>query len=116
MLSPHCSKTPFNANETNSSPGPKAVNDEPTDYEFRTFTKISDPSCDCRTKQSDWVVYDSDLVLPEYVVDFEYLTKVWRKQSYSDLPQPQTANIFSRLFTFKTVCLQFQTARWPLET
>ncbi len=96
MPLPHCSKTPFNANETNSTPGLRAVNDEPTDYEFRTFTKISDPSCDCRTKQSDWVVYDSDLVLPEYVVDFEYLTKVWpssRTAIYLK-PKPQT---FSRV-------------------
>ncbi len=30
--------------------------------------------------------------------------------------QPQTANISSRLFTFETARLPFQTARFPLET
>jgi hypothetical protein len=32
------------------------------------------------------MVYDGDLVLPEYVVDFEYLTKVWRNQWCLDRP------------------------------
>ena len=54
------------------------ANNETMDHEFRPFSKVSEPSCDCRTKQCDWTVYDRDLVLPEYVVDFEYLTKVQR--------------------------------------
>ena len=32
--------------------------------------------CSCNTHESDWFVFDNKLVLPEYVVDFEYTTKV----------------------------------------
>ena len=45
--------------------------------EIENFSsRLNDSCCDCRTKQGDWIVFDTDLVLPEYVVDFEYLTKV----------------------------------------
>lgn len=48
-----------------------------TSYEHlpKRFAKI-DLSCDCTTKQRDWLINDGDLVLPEYIVDFEYVTKV----------------------------------------
>ena len=50
-------------------------NEDGDDSEMDTHTKtVTD--CDCQTKQGDWIVFDGDLVLPEYVVDFEYLTKV----------------------------------------
>ena len=50
-------------------------NEDGDDSETDTHTKtVTD--CDCQTKQGDWIVFDGDLVLPEYVVDFEYLTKV----------------------------------------
>ena len=32
--------------------------------------------CDCTARKCIWYVFDNDLVLPEYVVDFEYLTNV----------------------------------------
>lgn len=33
-------------------------------------------SCDCSSRQCEWFVFDHEMVLPEYVVDFEYLTRV----------------------------------------
>ncbi|CAK8686447.1 unnamed protein product [Clavelina lepadiformis] len=36
-------------------------------------TKIED--CECSTRQCEWFVFDRDLVLPEYIIDFEYLAK-----------------------------------------
>lgn len=32
--------------------------------------------CDCRQRQKLWYVFDHELVLPEYLVDFEYITQV----------------------------------------
>ncbi|XP_070956184.1 leucine-rich repeat-containing protein 9 isoform X8 [Macaca nemestrina] len=31
-------------------------------------------NCDCSVRQCKWFVFDHDLVLPEYVVEFEYIT------------------------------------------
>ena len=33
-------------------------------------------SCECSSRQCAWFVFDHDLVLPEYMVDFEYMTRV----------------------------------------
>ncbi|XP_054522594.1 leucine-rich repeat-containing protein 9 isoform X4 [Pan troglodytes] len=33
-------------------------------------------NCDCSVRQCKWFVFDHDLVLPEYVVEFEYITMV----------------------------------------
>ena len=35
-----------------------------------------DTSCECSARQCAWFVFDHAMVLPEYVVDFEYITKV----------------------------------------
>jgi len=32
--------------------------------------------CDCAHKQYEWFVFNHEVVIPEYVVDFEYLTSV----------------------------------------
>lgn len=32
--------------------------------------------CDCSQRQSQWFVFDRELVLPEYLIDFEYITQV----------------------------------------
>ena len=32
--------------------------------------------CECSSRQCEWFVFDNKLVMPEYVVDFEYITKV----------------------------------------
>ncbi|XP_030628203.1 leucine-rich repeat-containing protein 9 [Chanos chanos] len=31
--------------------------------------------CECNQRQSEWFVFDHELVLPEYLVDFEYITQ-----------------------------------------
>ncbi|XP_034499271.1 leucine-rich repeat-containing protein 9 isoform X2 [Ailuropoda melanoleuca] len=33
-------------------------------------------NCDCSVRQCKWFVFDHDLVLPEYIVEFEYITVV----------------------------------------
>ncbi|XP_019688632.3 leucine-rich repeat-containing protein 9 isoform X4 [Felis catus] len=33
-------------------------------------------NCDCSIRQCKWFVFDHDLVLPEYIVEFEYITMV----------------------------------------
>ncbi|KAF3831107.1 hypothetical protein GH733_002345, partial [Mirounga leonina] len=33
-------------------------------------------NCDCSIRQCKWFVFDHDLVLPEYIVEFEYITVV----------------------------------------
>lgn len=33
-------------------------------------------SCDCSSKESEWFVFDHEVVMPEYIVDFEYVTVV----------------------------------------
>ncbi|XP_060030856.1 leucine-rich repeat-containing protein 9 isoform X2 [Erinaceus europaeus] len=37
---------------------------------------IGQRSCDCSMRQCKWFVFDHDLVLPEYIVEFEYITLV----------------------------------------
>ncbi|KAB1276937.1 Leucine-rich repeat-containing protein 9 [Camelus dromedarius] len=32
--------------------------------------------CDCSSRQCKWFVFDHDLVLPEYIIEFEYITAV----------------------------------------
>ena len=39
---------------------------------------VRDTNCECSTQQCAWYVFDNEMVLPEYVVDFEYTTKVTR--------------------------------------
>lgn len=33
-------------------------------------------SCECSSRQCEWYVFDHELVLPEYIIEFEYITKV----------------------------------------
>ncbi|XP_022094850.1 leucine-rich repeat-containing protein 9-like [Acanthaster planci] len=33
------------------------------------------PQCECFARQCEWFIFDHELVLPEYVIDFEYMTK-----------------------------------------
>ncbi|XP_013926947.1 PREDICTED: leucine-rich repeat-containing protein 9-like [Thamnophis sirtalis] len=33
-------------------------------------------NCDCSLRQCEWFVFDHELVLPEYVIEFEYMTQV----------------------------------------
>jgi len=36
----------------------------------------SGSKCECATKQKEWFVYNHEAVIPEYIVDFEYVTNV----------------------------------------
>jgi len=37
---------------------------------------VDQEQCDCSSRQCEWHVFNHELVLPEYVVEFEYLTAV----------------------------------------
>ncbi|ELK09830.1 Leucine-rich repeat-containing protein 9 [Pteropus alecto] len=37
---------------------------------------VGQRNCDCSFRQCKWFVFDHDLVLPEYIVEFEYITVV----------------------------------------
>ena len=33
-------------------------------------------TCECSSRQCEWYLFDHELVLPEYIIEFEYITKV----------------------------------------
>lgn len=33
-------------------------------------------NCECSARQCEWYLFDNELILPEYIVEFEYVTKV----------------------------------------
>ncbi len=41
-----------------------------------TVPGISSSRCECSNRQCEWFIFDSFLALPEYVIDFEYVTRV----------------------------------------
>ncbi|XP_045436000.1 leucine-rich repeat-containing protein 9 isoform X2 [Pipistrellus kuhlii] len=41
---------------------------------FRYGSMVGQRNCDCSFRQSKWFVFDHDLVLPEYIVEFEFVT------------------------------------------
>ncbi|XP_063003742.1 leucine-rich repeat-containing protein 9 [Elgaria multicarinata webbii] len=42
-------------------------------------------NCDCNLRQCEWFVFDHELVLPEYVVEFEYITLLKVEALFSSL-------------------------------
>ncbi|KAL0969049.1 hypothetical protein UPYG_G00222010 [Umbra pygmaea] len=54
--------------------------------------------CECNLKQSQWFVFDHELVLPEYLIDFEYITQdgpqhLFPKPSSISTQHPFTSDI-----------------------
>lgn len=47
---------------------------------------IGQRQCDCGYRQFKWFVFDHDLVLPEYIVDFEYITVVCIARFLKEIP------------------------------
>ena len=45
-------------------------------FYFTLDSIMGQRNCDCSIRQYKWFVFDHDLVLPEYVVEFEYITVV----------------------------------------
>ncbi|KAK7487003.1 hypothetical protein BaRGS_00021673, partial [Batillaria attramentaria] len=35
----------------------------------------NDHACECSARQCEWYIFDHELVLPEYIIEFEYITK-----------------------------------------
>ncbi|XP_051873980.1 leucine-rich repeat-containing protein 9 [Pristis pectinata] len=48
-------------------------------------------SCDCSLRQYEWFVFDHELVVPEYLIDFEYITQVWIQKFYSAFSENKTS-------------------------
>uniref|UniRef100_A0A3P8Y1B0 Leucine rich repeat containing 9 n=1 Tax=Esox lucius TaxID=8010 RepID=A0A3P8Y1B0_ESOLU len=49
-------------------------------------TSLVHSECDCTLRQSLWFVFDHELILPEYLIDFEYITKVLKTQQAVTVP------------------------------
>ncbi|KAM9065380.1 leucine-rich repeat-containing protein 9 isoform X1 [Sarcophilus harrisii] len=46
---------------------------------------ISHKNCNCNLRQNKWFVFDHDFVLPEYIIEFEYITLVKTHSLFSTL-------------------------------
>lgn len=60
----------------------------------------ADPPCECSARQCEWYIFDHELVLPEYIIEFEYITKV--------APQSPFAQVSDDLLENKVVDLPAQ--------
>ncbi|XP_057198998.1 leucine-rich repeat-containing protein 9 isoform X1 [Triplophysa rosa] len=60
----------------------------------KQHTALTAPDCDCRQRQKLWYVFDHELVLPEYLVDFEYITQ--------DTPELSSSSDSSSVTHFST--------------
>ncbi|XP_070606504.1 leucine-rich repeat-containing protein 9 isoform X4 [Erythrolamprus reginae] len=40
-----------------------------------SYSSVECKNCDCSLRQCEWFVFDHELVLPEYIVEFEYITQ-----------------------------------------
>ncbi|XP_050982867.1 leucine-rich repeat-containing protein 9 [Labeo rohita] len=49
-------------------------------------------SCDCRQRQKLWYMFDHEMVLPEYLVDFEYVTQDTSQPDSPDSPSSSHAS------------------------
>ncbi|XP_071894260.1 leucine-rich repeat-containing protein 9 isoform X2 [Anas platyrhynchos] len=47
------------------------------------WASLEQKSCDCSSWQCEWFVFDHELVLPEYIAEFEYITLVKDKSLFS---------------------------------
>ncbi|XP_058242803.1 leucine-rich repeat-containing protein 9 isoform X2 [Hemibagrus wyckioides] len=51
--------------------------------------------CDCSQRQTLWYVFDHELILPEYLVQFEYITQERSQSACSSTPGPPKAPVAS---------------------
>ncbi|XP_056151358.1 leucine-rich repeat-containing protein 9 [Lampris incognitus] len=56
-----------------------------TVYETKSSGGTYQSGCECNPRQSQWFVFDHELVLPEYIVDFEYITQDQGQPVYPNL-------------------------------
>uniref|UniRef100_A0A803SWL0 Leucine rich repeat containing 9 n=1 Tax=Anolis carolinensis TaxID=28377 RepID=A0A803SWL0_ANOCA len=63
------------------------VNYARADSVFRpqTCSSMEFRDCDCSLRQCEWFLFDHELVLPEYIVEFEYITLVKVEALFSSL-------------------------------
>lgn len=53
----------------------------------KNVLNIDNNSCECSSRQCEWYIFDNELVLPEYIVEFEYVTKMRPKSPFADFNQ-----------------------------
>ncbi|XP_009668984.2 leucine-rich repeat-containing protein 9 [Struthio camelus] len=84
---PACAMSPIcqgNYPEANSVFRPwKCLGSDTSTSDSETRSSLKQRRCDCRLRQREWFVFDHELVLPEYVVEFEYVTRVKDQSLFS---------------------------------
>ncbi|XP_053406324.1 leucine-rich repeat-containing protein 9-like isoform X5 [Mercenaria mercenaria] len=53
----------------------------------KNILNVDNTSCECSSRQCEWYIFNNDLVLPEYIVEFEYITKMRPKSPFADFNQ-----------------------------
>ena len=48
-----------------------------TAIDVSDILNLDSNSCECSARQCEWHIFDNELVLPEYIVEFEYVNKVY---------------------------------------
>ncbi|XP_064369582.1 leucine-rich repeat-containing protein 9 [Dromaius novaehollandiae] len=75
---PVCAMNPIcqvNYPEANSVFRPwKCLESDTSASDNKAWSSLEWRKCDCRLRQCEWFVFDHELVLPEYVAEFEYVT------------------------------------------
>uniref|UniRef100_H3BH59 Leucine rich repeat containing 9 n=1 Tax=Latimeria chalumnae TaxID=7897 RepID=H3BH59_LATCH len=51
-------------------------------------------NCDCSLRQSEWFMFDHELVLPEYVIDFEYIMLDKPKPFFCAVPETVATGLY----------------------
>ncbi|XP_025105112.1 leucine-rich repeat-containing protein 9-like isoform X2 [Pomacea canaliculata] len=51
--------------------------------------------CECRQRQCEWYVFNHEFVLPEYIIEFEYITKESPEFPFISLPEKLSGNKMS---------------------
>ncbi|XP_052269181.1 leucine-rich repeat-containing protein 9-like isoform X5 [Dreissena polymorpha] len=49
----------------------------------KNILNLESAPCECSSRQCEWYIFDRDLVLPEYIVEYEYVTKMHAKSPFA---------------------------------
>ncbi|NXD08865.1 LRRC9 protein, partial [Nothocercus nigrocapillus] len=61
----------------------KCLESDTSTSDNKAWSSLEQRKCDCSLRQYEWFVFDHELVLPEYVVEFEYITLVKDQSLFS---------------------------------
>lgn len=57
-------------------------------------------NCECSARQCEWYLFDNELILPEYIVEFEYVTKVRQQKSVDWNVSSHSTYLWFSLFNY----------------